>query len=134
MGPRFFQVGAPSYISSMNKHDLVQQHGFRPGTSEDFMLFNGAETGSIFKYQEAGPDVICSGIYSESAGAYSFYCTVGGGTDQLFFGLEVDEKLVSAICAAAFDEWAELVKRLIAETSGQESLVQRLEFAGFRRL
>jgi hypothetical protein len=118
----------------MNKHDLVQQHGFRPGTGEDFMLFNGAESDSIFKYQEAGPDVSCSGIYSESAGAYSFYCTVGGGTDQLFFGLEADEKLVSAICAAAFDEWAELVKRLTAETSGQESLVQRLEFAGFNRL
>lgn len=104
----------------MNTQDLVQRHGFRPGTREDFMVFAGAEPDAVFRYKqfELDPDSSCIGIYSESTGTYHFYVSVGDD-HSLQIGKQVDGVPVLAwTCAAAFDEWA----RIVADSVGDPLL------------
>ena len=113
----------------MTAKDLIDRHGFRPGTKEDFMSFAGAEPDAIFKYRdfELDPNSGCVGIYSESTGTYHFYLSIGRDDS---IGKQIDiNPLVAWTCAAAFDEWAQ-----VAEDEVGDALLRSVEACTKERL
>lgn len=94
----------------MNKQDLIQKHGFRPGTREDFMEFSGAPDDALFKRRdfesEVDPNAGCVCTYSESEGSCHFYISID--TDQFGKIFHGPDRLVALACAAASDEWINL--------------------------
>lgn len=123
----------------MNKHDLIRKHGFRPGTSEDFMAFAGAPADALFKYRdfETDPASGCVCTYSESEGSCHFYIFIKDGAadfGKIFHG---PDRLIALACAASFDEWFALAE----DAAGDEFLrltghdwEKEMKAAGFNRV